>query len=119
MKTRGATARGVAVIDGQTPESDLDRMDRAGIHATRINLSTTGQDDQESARKRFQAAVERVKRRSWPHPDQIPGRKPTELTKLKQIDDGAVLNQLPVWAPDEAARKKILVDNPATLYGFS
>jgi predicted TIM-barrel fold metal-dependent hydrolase len=25
---------------------------------------------------------------------------------------------LPVWAPDSATRKKILVDNPARLYGF-
>jgi predicted TIM-barrel fold metal-dependent hydrolase len=25
---------------------------------------------------------------------------------------------LPVWAPDAAIRKKILVDNPARLYGF-
>jgi predicted TIM-barrel fold metal-dependent hydrolase len=23
------------------------------------------------------------------------------------------------WAPDEATRHRILVDNPATLYGFS
>jgi len=23
------------------------------------------------------------------------------------------------WAPDEALRKKLLVDNPAALYGFS
>jgi hypothetical protein len=28
------------------------------------------------------------------------------------------LNQLPVWAPDAAIRKKILVDNPARLYRF-
>jgi len=30
-----------------------------------------------------------------------------------------VLNQLPLWAPDAAVRKKILVDNPAKLYGFA
>ena len=56
----------------------------------------------------------------WPHPDSVtpPGRKPTEVTPLFQIDDGKLLNQLPVWAPDAAVRKKILVDNPARLYGF-
>jgi predicted TIM-barrel fold metal-dependent hydrolase len=37
---------------------------------------------------------------------------------MKQIDDGALLNQLAVWAPDAAIRRKILVDNPARLYGF-
>jgi predicted TIM-barrel fold metal-dependent hydrolase len=57
---------------------------------------------------------------NWPHPNSVtpPGRKPTELTPLWQVDDGLVLNLLPVWAPDPAIRKKILVDNPARLYGF-
>jgi predicted TIM-barrel fold metal-dependent hydrolase len=32
------------------------------------------------------------------------------------IDDGRLLNQLSVWAPDPAIHKKILVDNPARLY---
>jgi predicted TIM-barrel fold metal-dependent hydrolase len=57
---------------------------------------------------------------NWPHPNSTttPGRKPTELTPLWQVDDGLVFNQLPLWAPDAATRKKILVDNPARLYGF-
>jgi predicted TIM-barrel fold metal-dependent hydrolase len=56
----------------------------------------------------------------WPHPDSVtpPGRKVTDVTPLLQIDDGRLLNQLPVWAPDAAIRKKILVDNPVRLYGF-
>jgi predicted TIM-barrel fold metal-dependent hydrolase len=29
-----------------------------------------------------------------------------------------VLNLVPTWVPDAAVRKKILVDNPARLYGF-
>jgi predicted TIM-barrel fold metal-dependent hydrolase len=29
-----------------------------------------------------------------------------------------VMNMLPVWVPDAATRKAILVDNPARLYGF-
>jgi len=56
----------------------------------------------------------------WPHPDSVtpPGKQPSDVTPLFQIDDGRLLNQLPVWAPDAAVRKKILVDNPAKLYGF-
>jgi predicted TIM-barrel fold metal-dependent hydrolase len=56
----------------------------------------------------------------WPHPDttQLAGRKATDLAPLLQIDDGALLNLLPAWAPDAATRRKILVDNPARLYGF-
>ena len=56
----------------------------------------------------------------WPHPDPVtpPGRKPTEVTPMLKIDDGRVMNLLPAWAPDAATRRKILVDNPARLYGF-
>jgi predicted TIM-barrel fold metal-dependent hydrolase len=56
----------------------------------------------------------------WPHPDSVtpPGKKPTDVTPLFQVDDGRLLNQLPVWAPDAAIRQKILVTNPARLYGF-
>jgi predicted TIM-barrel fold metal-dependent hydrolase len=56
----------------------------------------------------------------WPHPNSVtpPDKKPTDLTPLFQIDDGRLLNQLPVWAPDAAIRKRILVDNPSRLYGF-
>jgi predicted TIM-barrel fold metal-dependent hydrolase len=55
---------------------------------------------------------------NWPHPNSGSGRKPTDLTPLFEVDDGLVLNQLPLWAPDPGIRKKILVDNPAKLYAF-
>jgi predicted TIM-barrel fold metal-dependent hydrolase len=217
MKARGATARGVAVIDGKTAESDLDAMNQAGIRGIRLNLATGGVNDPAVGRSRFQAAVERLKSRNWhvqlftgltmisaikdivasspvpvvfdhfggaraelgpeqlgfadltelvrsgkayvkisgayrasklapdypdaaplaraliaansdrvvwgtdwPHPDSVtpPGKMSTDVTPLLQIDDGRLLNQLPVWAPDAAVRKRILVDNPARLYGF-
>ena len=54
----------------------------------------------------------------WPHPDTASGRKATDISPLSQIDDGRVFNLLPLWAPDPALRKMILVDNPARLYGF-
>ena len=56
----------------------------------------------------------------WPHPDSTlrTDIKPIEVRPLYQIDDGRLLNQLAVWAPDAAIRKKILVDNPTRLYGF-
>ena len=215
MMARGATARGVAVIDDKTPESDLDVMQKAGFRGIRLNLATGGVNDPSVGRSRFQAAVDRMKSRGWhvqlftsltmisaikdlvatspvpvvfdhfggaeaalgvdqpgfadllelvqsgkayvkisgayrasklgpdyadaaplakaliaanvdrivwgtdwPHPDSVPGRKVTDVTPLLQIDDGRLLNQLPVWAPDAAIRNKILVDNPARLYGF-
>jgi predicted TIM-barrel fold metal-dependent hydrolase len=215
MNARGKDARGVAVIDDKTPESELDAMGRAGMRGIRLNLATGGTSDPAVGRQRFQAATERVKRREWhiqmytnlamitaikdliaaspvpvvfdhfagaqaelgpqqpgfadllelvrsgkayvkisgayrasklapdytdaaplakaliaanpdrivwgtdwPHPDSASGRPLGEVSPLFQIDDGRLLNQLPVWAPDAATRKKILVDNPARLYGF-
>ncbi len=45
----------------------------------------------------------------WPHP----------VFKGNMPNDGALMNQLADWAPDEALRRKILVDNPESLYGFN
>jgi predicted TIM-barrel fold metal-dependent hydrolase len=33
-------------------------------------------------------------------------------------DDALLLDLLSEWAPNEATRHRILVDNPARLYGF-
>ncbi|HLX15145.1 MAG TPA: amidohydrolase family protein [Bradyrhizobium sp.] len=217
IKFRGNTARGVAVIDDKTPESDLDAMAQAGIRGIRINLATSGVSDPSVGRTRLQGAIERVKARGWhvqiytnlplvtsikdlvasspvpvvfdhfggadsalgleqpgwsdlvalvksgkayvkisgayrlskqapdypdavpfarsliganadrivwgtdwPHPNSVtpPDKKPTDVTPLFQIDDGRLLNQLAVWEPNAGVRKKILVDNPAKLYGF-
>ncbi len=55
----------------------------------------------------------------WPHPASPVAHRPvTEITPLWQVDDGRIFNQLPLWAPDAALRKTILVTNPAKLYGF-
>lgn len=56
----------------------------------------------------------------WPHPAgaALPGHSASDIAPLLQIDDGRLFDQLPVWAPDAAVRKTILVENPARLYGF-
>jgi predicted TIM-barrel fold metal-dependent hydrolase len=58
---------------------------------------------------------------NWPHPDSrtVPGRKNTDIAPLVQTDDGRVLNLLATWVSDPDIRRKILVDNPARLYGFA
>src|SRR5882757_10026166 len=65
MKARGAAARGVAVIDDNTSESDLDALNAAGFRGIRLNLANNGISDPAIGRARLQAAIERVKRRSW------------------------------------------------------
>ena len=47
----------------------------------------------------------------WPHPSIFSERKPWP-------DDVNMLNLLAEQAPDESTRTRILVDNPARLYGF-
>lgn len=55
----------------------------------------------------------------WPHTaGDLPGKKPTDIFPFIEVDDAQLLNLLPTWAPDPAVRKKILVSNPARLYGF-
>jgi 2-pyrone-4,6-dicarboxylate lactonase len=44
----------------------------------------------------------------WPHPN-----------NRWRPDDADLVELLPLVAPDEAARRKLLVDNPARLYGFA
>jgi predicted TIM-barrel fold metal-dependent hydrolase len=45
----------------------------------------------------------------WPHPSEAPDKKP---------NDAALFDLLSEWAPGEATRRRILVENPVTLYGF-
>jgi predicted TIM-barrel fold metal-dependent hydrolase len=44
----------------------------------------------------------------WPHP-RVEGEMP---------DAGHLLELFQAWTPDKATQQRILVDNPATLYGF-
>jgi predicted TIM-barrel fold metal-dependent hydrolase len=53
---------------------------------------------------------------NWPHPGR--GTSRTAVAPSYPSDDGLLINQLPKWAPDAATRRKILVENPARLYGF-
>jgi predicted TIM-barrel fold metal-dependent hydrolase len=218
VRELGTRARGIAVIDANTPDASLDTMARGGVRGIRLNLTQAGVSDPSAARQGFQSAAERAKSRNWhvqlntslkvidaisaqllaspvpvvidhfggaaasagvqqpgfdalvnlvksgkayvklsaaadlvshqapdyadvvplaralvaanpprvlwgtdwPHPDSrvLPGRKNTDIAPLLQTDDGRVLNLLPVWVPDPAVRRTILVDNPARLYGF-
>jgi predicted TIM-barrel fold metal-dependent hydrolase len=56
----------------------------------------------------------------WPHVNSTPGpgQSASEVLPHLRIDDGRLLNQLAVWAPDAGLRRKILIENPTALYGF-
>jgi predicted TIM-barrel fold metal-dependent hydrolase len=217
MKARGQNARGIAVVDDKTSDSDFESLTNAGFRGARIVSGASSPSDPASVRSLYQWAMNRFQKYNWnievytnlavisalkdlvhsspvptvfdhfggvepslgmqqpglasllelihsgkaymkisgayrsstkapdyrdmspfakafieanpdrilwgsdwPHPDSTPypGRKPSDIMRLYTIDDGILLNQLALWAPDPAVRKKILVDNPARLYGF-
>jgi D-galactarolactone isomerase len=63
------------------------------------------------AKALVKAAPERMLWASnWPH---------VSVTRENYPDDANLLDLLLEWAPDDAVIHKILVDNPARLYGFS
>jgi predicted TIM-barrel fold metal-dependent hydrolase len=67
-------------------------------------------DVTEVAREYLKVAPERMVWGSdWPHPTE----------REHKPNDAVLFDLLSDWAPDEALRKRILVDNPAVLYGFS
>src|SRR3982750_3130085 len=53
MKARGATARGVAVIDDKTSDADLDAMGQAGVRGIRAGPATGGPNDPTGAPSGF------------------------------------------------------------------
>jgi predicted TIM-barrel fold metal-dependent hydrolase len=87
--------------------------DRAWVKLAGAYLNTAAtdglyKDATEVARAFVQTAPERVVWGSdWPH-----------VTEAHKPDDAVLFDLLAYWAPDDAARTKILVDNPALLYGF-
>jgi predicted TIM-barrel fold metal-dependent hydrolase len=56
----------------------------------------------------------------WPHTGGRPGvpRRPEVIEPFRPEDDGAALNRLQSWTSGTAQLRKILVENPARLYGF-
>jgi D-galactarolactone isomerase len=75
--------------------------------------SKTGAPNYEDVGRLAKALVKHAPERmmwasNWPHPS----------ARQNPPEDEALLELLADWAPDERTRRKILVDNPAELYGF-
>ncbi len=56
----------------------------------------------------------------WPHPGVKHGavRDPNAVEPFRPEDDGRALNWFAAWVDDAVRLRKVLVDNPADLYGF-
>src|SRR6185436_18447163 len=82
----------------------------SGAYADSRNGAPSYADSGAVARAFVKAAPERLVWGSdWPHP--------TEQGRVLP-DDAVLFDLLLDWAPDEAVRHRILVENPARLYGF-
>ena len=55
---------------------------------------------------------------NWPHRGGTAANRPKDWVPPPPVDDGRMLNLLASWAPDAAVRRRILVENPARLFGF-
>jgi predicted TIM-barrel fold metal-dependent hydrolase len=83
----------------------------SGAYADTLVGPPTYADSTAVAQAYVKAAPDRLVWGSdWPHP--------TEQSKTLP-DDALLFDLLAEWAPDEAVRNRILVDNPAKLYGFA
>jgi len=73
------------------------------------------------ARKLIETAPDRLIWASdWPHTGSS-GKRSGDLRQIepfRQIDEGTVMDLLHDWMPNDATYRKILVENPARLYGF-
>src|SRR5438034_3398366 len=65
VRELGRRARGIAVIDANTPDAALDELVRAGIRGIRLNLTQGGVSDPAVALQRFRTAAERAKTLNW------------------------------------------------------
>jgi predicted TIM-barrel fold metal-dependent hydrolase len=90
--------------------------------AYRVSAQTGAADASPLARALIAANPDRMLWGSdWPHPggSQRKGSLRDEIEPFFPIDDGAALNQLAGWVDrDRALLRRILVENPARLYGY-
>jgi predicted TIM-barrel fold metal-dependent hydrolase len=75
------------------------------------------------ARALLDAAPERMLWASdWPHTGGGPhgggARDASAVEPFREVDDARALGRLHEWTRDEAEARRVLVDNPARLYGF-
>lgn len=90
IRQLGTIARGIAVVDDQTPGSTLGEMHRSGIRGVRLNLQTEGLSDHAVVRQRFQRLVARLRGLSW-HIQLY-----TQPSLIEAISDQIMATEVPV-----------------------
>jgi predicted TIM-barrel fold metal-dependent hydrolase len=205
MRELGAVARGVAVVDDDVSDAELERLDAAGVRGVRVNVVDVAEGKGAIDMAPLAALANRIKRYGWhveflmhadefpeldrtfadfpvdivlghlgymktdkglndpgfqsllrhmkagkawvkltgpyristtalPHADTVPLAHalleaasdrviwgtdwPHVMVKAAMPNDGDLADLLLEWVPDGGIRQRVLVDNPAKLYGF-
>jgi predicted TIM-barrel fold metal-dependent hydrolase len=107
---RDLAAAGAAYVKLSAPERITDDPDAAAVTAL--------------ARALLDAAPDRMLWASdWPHTGGGPHggggeRDPSEVEPFRDVDDARSLDRLYAWTRGAGEARRVLVDNPARLYGF-
>jgi predicted TIM-barrel fold metal-dependent hydrolase len=106
---RDLAAAGHAYVKLSAPERLSDDPDHPGVAGL--------------ARALLDAAPERMLWASdWPHTGGGPhgggARDPSAVEPFRDVDDARALGRLRGWTRDDAEARRVLVDNPARLYGL-
>ena len=80
------------------------------------------------------ASLYRLSAEPYPHPDMLPmiarvvahrpdrviwgSNWPHPICPVPMPNDGDIIDLIPLWLPDVDTQRQVLVDNPASLYGF-
>src|SRR5437762_995014 len=107
LSALGDAARGIATVPPDVADAELERLTRAGVRGARFHLLPGGMLTWDSLEPMAARMAAFGWPRNWPHPGRSVPPDAADLLELRRE-----------WAPDEAIRRRILVDNPATLYGF-
>ena len=90
LRRLGGRARGIALIDDKTPDTQLDGLAHAGVRGVRLNFVDLGVPDSVAARQQFRATVKRLAGRDW----HIQIR--CELPIVEALQDEVMVAPLPV-----------------------
>lgn len=82
LRARGKTARGIAVIDPNIPDTELDKLHAEGFRGVRLNLATAAAIAATEGRARFKATIARLPRLGWHMQIYV---RPADITIFKDL----------------------------------
>jgi len=117
--------RAVVVVNPDIRHADLERLHLAGVRSVCWNIVDVKEGKGKLPLDMLNALALKVQPFGWHleflmHVDVFPGldRLLDRLVKGLMPNDGPLTDLLAAWVADVETRRRVLVDNPARLYGF-